>query len=108
MIEVTCPKCEMTMKRGEMEAHLNEKCPEELINCQFADSGCDAKVLRKDLASHLAESVPKHLIMMKKSFDQQLEQVKQQYETQLKLRDDKIRRLERSLSENGLDIEYSV
>lgn len=108
MIDVTCTKCEMVMKRGELEAHLKEKCPEELISCQFSDSGCEAKLLRKELAAHLAESVPNHLSMMKKAFDQQMEQMKTQYETSLKVRDDKIRKLERALTENDVRVEWRI
>ena len=34
------------------------------MKCEFSDAGCDAKVYRKDLASHLADNLVTHMSLL--------------------------------------------
>jgi len=108
LLPVKCSKCEEEVVRGEMEQHQQNICLEEYTNCKFLDQGCEARVLRKNLKDHLAEEVGYHLDMMKRAFDTQTEDLRNHFETQLKIRDEKIKHLERTLSENDTKMEWKV
>ena len=44
--------------------HLHQDCPLQKINCEFQFTGCTAKVHRRDLAAHLRENLPQHLLLL--------------------------------------------
>ena len=48
--------------RREMDHHLSEDCPNELVPCTFAIAGCQQIVKRKDLQQHLQDK-DKHLVL---------------------------------------------
>ena len=52
-----CPNhCEIgTVPRCDIKKHLLV-CPLQLVDCEFAQSGCDVKVPRGDLAKHMTEN----------------------------------------------------
>ena len=58
-----CPnRCEVvTVPRCDVEKHLLV-CPLQLVDCEFAQSGCDVKVPRGDLAKHMTENAQHHLM----------------------------------------------
>ena len=58
-----CPNCcEIgTVPRCDVEKHLLV-CPLQLVECEFAQSGCDVKVPRGDLAKHMTENAQYHLM----------------------------------------------
>ena len=58
-----CPNhCEIgTVPRCDVEKHLLV-CPLQLVECEFAQSGCDVKVPRGDLANHMTENAQHHLM----------------------------------------------
>ena len=58
-----CPnRCEIgTVPRCDVEKHLLV-CPLQLVECEFAQSGCDVKVPRGDLAKHMTENAQHHLM----------------------------------------------
>ena len=58
-----CPNhCEIgTVPRCDVEKHLLV-CPLQLVECEFAQSGCDVKVPRGDLAKHMTENAQHHLM----------------------------------------------
>ena len=60
---VPCPNsCEITqIQRQNLEHHVSEECPLTTVNCNFCYAGCDVQLHRKDMPSHLAESVGSHL-----------------------------------------------
>ena len=59
-VPVTCEKCKEKVKRGEMLAHLEHKCP-SVLKCPFADVGCSALVPRDSLEEHVATCKEKYL-----------------------------------------------
>ena len=60
-----CPnQCEIgTVPRCDMEEHLTQ-CPLQLVECEFAQAGCQVRVPRQDLARHMEEWGQRHLLSM--------------------------------------------
>jgi len=60
-----CPnQCEIgTVPRFNMEEHLTQ-CPLQLVECEFAQAGCQVRVPRQDLAHHMEEWGQRHLLSM--------------------------------------------
>ncbi len=60
---VPCPNhCQVgTVPLCHTEKHLLT-CPLQLVDCEHASAGCDVRVPRKDLASHMTESAQSHLM----------------------------------------------
>ena len=60
-----CPnQCEIgTVPRCDMEKHLTQ-CPLQLVECEFAQAGCQERVPRRDLARHVEEEGQRHLLSM--------------------------------------------
>ena len=58
-----CPnRCEIgTVPRCDVEKHLLV-CPLQLLECEFAQSGCDVMVPRGNLAKHMTENAQHHLM----------------------------------------------
>ena len=60
-----CPnRCrENTFERWELKNHLDQ-CPLALIDCPFHHTGCDARILLKDLAEHTEKEAVVHLALL--------------------------------------------
>ena len=58
-----CPnQCEIgTVPRCDAEKHLL-MCPLQLVECEFANVGCEVKVPRRDLTRHMTENTQHHLM----------------------------------------------
>ena len=66
---VRCPNSDscnsgLSFTRASLAEHLNENCPQSLVECQFAAMGCESAVLRKDLPQHLSESLVTHMQLL--------------------------------------------
>lgn len=62
---VECPNSCGTKKL--QQQHLAEhmtKCPLSYVKCDFSDAGCRAKIRRRDLQSHLQNSVVAHMSLL--------------------------------------------
>ena len=56
-----CPNsCGAQFKRRTANSH-DLVCPEAMVDCQFVEEGCDIKLKRKDLESHLDANMKQHL-----------------------------------------------
>ena len=63
---ISCPNlgCSIAgIKRKELHDHL-KVCPEELVECPFAEAGCKERVCRSQLDDHTTSSVQNHLVML--------------------------------------------
>ena len=60
-----CPnQCDIgTVPRCDMEKHLTE-CPLQLVECEFAQAGCQERIPRQDLSRHMEEGAQRHLLNM--------------------------------------------
>jgi len=108
MVPVECTRCHEIVKRSELEKHRSNSCPDEEIPCQFHDMGCPKRLIRKDLAEHLREDFVDHMSLMKKGYDDQLAHIKQEYDLQLRLKEDRIRHLEKCSRDNETKVEWKV
>ena len=77
-----CPNhCEVGgISRGDLEKHLSE-CPLQPVECEFAEVGCQEKLLRQDLSQHMEEWAQHHLLIVQeqnRELQRQLEQMKNQ------------------------------
>ena len=63
---VACPNnCEvMNVPREHLKEHM-KVCPVEIVQCQYHNVGCKAKVARKDLVKHDEEKTNEHLLLVK-------------------------------------------
>ena len=52
---VDCPhKCGQLMQHQKLEEHLFSECELSEVECEFSHAGCEAKMLRRDLPSHMS------------------------------------------------------
>ena len=64
---IVCPKgCGAKVTRISLDKHYRNWCPLSIVDCEFAYAGCEIKVRRKCMKTHLDESVKDHLDMMTK------------------------------------------
>ncbi|KAL6044324.1 RGS-containing protein kinase RCK1 [Balamuthia mandrillaris] len=96
LVPIECKGCGLQIKRGELDSHLNKECPEEEVPCEFGSEGCSTRVLRKHLKQHLSEDIAYHMALLKRTFDSKTQQLTDQFEAILKLKDEKIKQLERA------------
>ena len=59
---VPCPnECGVSPERQNVETHVNTVCPLTVVNCDFHYAGCEVQLVRKDMLTHLAESLTTHM-----------------------------------------------
>ena len=63
---VECPNScgAKKLQHQHLEEHVSTQCPLSYVDCEFNDAGCDVKVHRKDLPSHLGENVVTHVSLL--------------------------------------------
>ena len=63
---VSCPNsCGAdSLPHQHVEEHVSSYCPLSYVECEFSDAGCDAKVQRKDLPSHLTDNIVTHMSLL--------------------------------------------
>jgi len=111
MVPIECHACEVELRRGDLQTHLREDCPEAEIECSYADQGCPTRVrpsssfpflsfrtgtighrfpsslqvMRKYLEEHLSKEMAYHVMLMKKSFDSCTKKLKDEFESVVKV-----------------------
>ena len=82
---VECPNScgAKNLQHQHLEEHVSTQCPLSYVECEFSDAGCDGKVHRKDLPSHLGENMVTHVSLLARENRKLKLQLKQQ-EQQLK------------------------
>ena len=63
---VKCPNScgANNLQHQHLEEHVSTQCPLSYVDCEFSDAGCDAKVHRKDLHSHMEENMVNHMSLL--------------------------------------------
>mmetsp|Transcript_42453 Transcript_42453/g.51475 ORF Transcript_42453/g.51475 Transcript_42453/m.51475 type:complete len:597 (+) Transcript_42453:320-2110(+) len=72
--------------REKMNEHLDKYCPNVPVACPFAQQGCDAKITRSQLSSHLETAQQAHMLCLCSAFQAQqaeLEELKNWKASQL-------------------------
>ena len=60
-----CPNnCELVLQRREVEHHVNTDCPLTLVQCDFHVVGCQIRLTRKDMPSHISENLTGHMSLL--------------------------------------------
>ena len=88
------------LQHQHLEEHVSSQCPLTYVECEFSDAGCDAKVYRKDLASHLTDNLVTHmslLAMENRKLKQQLKQHVEKVTEAAKIKGAKEKKRRRSL-----------
>ena len=79
---VECPNSCGTnnLQHQHLEEHISTQCPLSYVECTFSDAGCDAKVYRKDLPSHLGENMVTHMSLLARENRKLKQQLREQQE----------------------------
>jgi len=108
MVPLECDKCSAAILRGDFDKHLKESCLEQEIQCDFRDQGCNVKLFRKKLKEHLLSDVVEHMSLLRLSYSNQLTQLKQDFEKESRIKDEKIRHLEKVVKDSETKIEWKI
>ena len=60
-MKVSCELCGEEKYRKDMTQHLEDDCPEKMLDCPFVKYKCLERIKRKDIDKHLEEKETKHL-----------------------------------------------
>ena len=79
-VPISCPnKCgSKKIKRKGMESHRS-RCPQEPVECPFAEAGCKVEVRRQELEDHMTTSLQQHVMLLmidRKQLKEELNEVK--------------------------------
>ena len=79
---VECPNScgANNLQHQHLKEHVSTQCPLSYVDCEFSDAGCDVKVYRKDLSSHLEENMVTHMSLLAKENRKLKEQLRKQAE----------------------------
>ena len=77
---VECPNScgANNLQHQHLEEHVSTQCPLSYVDCEFSDAGCDVKVHRKDLSSHLEENMVTHMSLLARENTKLKMQLKEQ------------------------------
>ena len=93
---VECPNsCGASdLQHQHLEEHVSSQCPLTPVEFEFSDAGCDAKVYRRDLPSHLSDNMVTHMSLLareNRKLKKQLKTQEQQLKAQLKTQEQQLR-----------------
>ena len=64
---LSCPNnCELVLQRQEVEHHVSQDCPLTVVKCDFHMVGCQVQLARRDMPSHISESLTGHVLLQQK------------------------------------------
>ena len=62
---LSCPNnCELVLQRQEVEHHMSRDCPLTLVLCDFHVVGCQARLTKRDMPSHISENLTGHMSLL--------------------------------------------
>ena len=62
---LSCPNnCELLLQRQEVEHHVRQGCPLTLVLCDFYVVGCQARLTKRDMPSHINENLTGHMSLL--------------------------------------------
>ena len=99
---VPCPnECGVYPERRNVHEHVNKDCPLTVVGCNFHYAGCQVRLPRRDILSHLNENLSSHMALLGAHSQQMAEMVME--------KDEAIKRLtnvlSKELEENKLKID---
>ena len=67
---VRCPgKCGEAPERQNLEKHIANECPLTVVDCNYKHVGCEVRLPREDMPTHLSESIGVHLMLQAASHE---------------------------------------
>ena len=60
LVKETCYQCSVEKYRKDMTQHLEDECPEKMLDCPFVKYKCLVRIKRKDTDKHLEEKKTEH------------------------------------------------
>ena len=100
---VECPNtCGASdLQHQHLEEHVSSQCPLTPVECEFSYAGCDAKVHRRDLPSHLSDNMVTHMLLLarenrklKQQLKTQEQQMKQELMAQEEMHQEQLKKLQ--------------
>ena len=70
--------CGENVQRQEMDNHVSRDCPLTKVDCAYQVFGCEVRPARKDIPTHITESVADHTAMLAKSMRKIKDSARQQ------------------------------
>ena len=59
---LSCPNnCDLVLQRQELEQHVSQECPLTLVDCDFQMVGCEVRLPRRSMPSHINENIVGHM-----------------------------------------------
>ena len=63
-VQCTNVGCTAVMPEPMIAAHKANNCPYEVVDCPFSGVGCDKRVLRKDVNTHIDAATNQHILLL--------------------------------------------
>ena len=86
-----------------MDSHRSQ-CPNEPVQCPFAEAGCKEDLCRRQLEDHMTSSVQQHLLLVMNDYKKVKERLRETEET-LKETETKLKETETKLKETETKLE---
>ena len=61
---ISCLQCDVAIERGIVDVHIENECPKTIIGCQFIKYGCNVRLEREFMRTHLLENNEMHMNLM--------------------------------------------
>ena len=73
-------ECGEIIERQNLKTHVADHCPETIIECDFEYAGCDVKLPRRDMPTHIKEKAVEHLSLHAKNYKAVVDKLKEENE----------------------------
>ena len=74
---VLCPNnCGISLQRKNIKDHQTTNCPLEVVTCSFSYAGCEEKLPRKNMPSHISDSLAIHMSLQAVSYQKEIEKLR--------------------------------
>ena len=73
--------CGLILQRDLLKNHIQNDCPNTIVDCLFKKYGCEEKVFRKELRDKLNKNMIKHMSLVIDKFEKDINELKKNQET---------------------------
>ena len=102
---ISCPnECSKEMERGMLQDHL-DKCPLQLVECEFTHVGCLQKLHRCDLARHLSENGDHHNALSTKQIYESIQKMMEEKDKLLQEKDKLLQEKDKVIQEKDRQLQ---
>ena len=94
----------MPIERGMLKDHL-DKCPLQMVECEFSHVGCQEKVHRCNLAQHLSDNSLHHNALSSKMIYESLQKTMEEKDRQILEKDKQLQEKDKQLQEKDKQLQ---